>query len=290
MRKVKTPEQKFKNGLNHSTQGALVPVSVDENLPANVTEQEFQQMMKEEIDQSLSSGLSLPLIKIVHAGSIFKFPPDAEGNEKKEESFSGIIFDYQYVNAYWPADGGGSINTIPACSSLDALRGSKEAELVEWNGREVSVFGKCTTCLYNQFGTATDESGNPDKGKACKNGVRLHIVLDDHLLPVRLTLPPSSLGIWRNYLSRLVDMNKNRKGLLVMPISVKTEFSLEEAQHPKGFVYSKILLKQIEQIPIDEFIKLKKMKEQMAPMIRGQQIQAEEYASEPEGDVGFNPS
>ena len=61
--------------------------------------------------------------------------------------------------------------------------------------------GLCSTCALIQYGTATDRKGNPAKGKACKNMCQLYILRNGDYMPIQLTLPPTSLTPYSDFVN-----------------------------------------------------------------------------------------
>lgn len=108
-----------------------------------------------------------------------------------------------------------NMNTPPICSSVDGITGVV---------RETGECRDCETCPYNVFGSA-------GKGKACKNMHRLYILVEGCPIPVTLTLPPTSLDLWRNY--ALMDVAA--AGLDMT--EVVTEFSLTADENEAGQPY-----------------------------------------------------
>ncbi len=108
----------------------------------------------------------------------------------------GVIVDHHRVNAYWPAAFSGQ-GQPPACSSVDGKTGvaAPDADLA-WAGRTQA----CAECPLNQWGS--DEGGGGSK--ACKNMVRIYIVREGDAFPLMLTLPPTSIRNWANYLAKRV--------------------------------------------------------------------------------------
>lgn len=240
------------------------------NLPEGVKMEDLQAMIRDDIQRTAEDIVPrLPQIKILHAGAqMFKMPPDEEGNEKNVESFGGVIIDKHRCNAYWEKSFGESGGGMPPdCASLDGKHGM----LLGGDTR------LCASCKYNRFGTATDDKGQTTRGKACKNMMRLHVWMEGYTLPRRLTLPPSSIKEADTFFSTLIDRG--------MPMTaVKLHFSLAEAKSGGGIVYSQIRFAVVEQIPIGQYFKIKKFLELHLAQIRGQEILAEEYEADQNGE------
>lgn len=263
--------RKKKNGAQTNGVGTDL-VKLEGNLPANVTQEQLLQMYKEDLNATIEGVVPrLPQIKILHAGALmFEMPPDEKGKAPKVEDFEGIIIDHHPCNAWWKKSfqetGGGE---QPDCSSLDGKYGVLDGgDAVE-----------CITCPYNQFGSGTDEEGQKTKGKACKNMKRLHVLIDGHELPRRLTLPPSSLKEADTFLCTLRDQQ-------IAAISARLKFSLVEGRSGQGIAYSQIHFEYLNQIAIEEYLKIKEFLRLYKPQIRGQEIKTEEYITPetPEGE------
>lgn len=201
----------------------------------------------------------LPQIGIIHQGQLFLMP-DGE----KIQDFEGIILDLNRANAYWQesfSESGGG--TPPDCSSLDGINADLNSDDCP------SLTGQCGSgpkpeCPMNQFGSA-------GRGKACKNLKRVHIILDGHQLPLRLTLPPTSIKALDLYVSLLAST-----GLAYQ--KAVTKFSLKETQNKEGIKYSEIVLSKVSETTDDKRIaELKAMYRSWKPIMRGQVIKADEY-------------
>ena len=240
---------------------ALMPFSG--GLPTNMTEAEIRKLYDEEMAATAEDVVPrLAQISILHAGAeSFRMPPDESGEEGVIKNFRGVIIDKHRCNAYWEqafSESGGGVP--PNCSSLDAQIGVM-------NGGETR---ECGSCPFNEFGSASNGEGEKSKGKACKNMMRVTIMMDGHQLPQRLTLPPTSLKPADEYFSRLIDLGLPMR-------SVITEFSLVEGKSGEGIRYSQIRLNNVDQISFERFKEIKGFWERHKEQIRGQEIKTEEY-------------
>ena len=211
----------------------------------------------------------LPQIAIIHRGQLFEMP-----DETKVETFEGIILDHNPANAYWAKDikeRDVRLKEPPDCSSLDGVKPvenckDKQAEL-------------CKDCPQNEWGS--DPKGG--KGKACKNMHRLMILMQDSVLPKRLSLAPSSLGkdkaLFPDFMTRLYD-----QGLPCAAVVV--DFSLLKVENPDGFEYSKVTFAKNRVMESEELVTIGNMIKQYKAGAREQEIQADEYAAkETESEV-----
>lgn len=178
-------------------------------------------VMAEELDGL--GQIPFDVIKIPSGGGlVFEVPGDDPENPDTEKVIRGIIVHHHAVNAWWrEAYTGG--NAAPDCASLDGKLGVD---------RVPGETKRCDTCPFNQFGSA--DNGN---GKACKNGHRIYILREGEMLPLMISLPPTSLKALKDYLAKRLIM----KG--IRPVDVITEISLAKEKNADGISYSKCVFK-----------------------------------------------
>lgn len=178
-------------------------------------------IMAEELDGL--GQIPFDVIKIPSGGGlVFELPGDDPENPDTEKVIRGIIVHHHAVNAWWrEAYTGG--NAAPDCASLDGKLG---VDMITGETK------RCDTCPFNQFGSA--DNGN---GKACKNGHRVYILREGEMLPLMISLPPTSLKALKDYLAKRLIM----KG--IRPVDVITEISLAKEKSADGISYSKCVFK-----------------------------------------------
>jgi len=220
----------------------------EENLPAELK-------AKFDLKQNMEGVTPrLPQISIVHQAQLFTFP-----DETQVKKFEGIILDTSRINAWWEQSydetGGG---TPPDCFSMNGVEPDLNCNMPQAK--------RCAECEKNKF-------GSDGRGKACKNMKRVHIMLEDEMLPLRLTLPPSNLKAIDMYISLLTS-----KG---MPYQlVVTNFKLKKTQNKDGIAFSEINPEKVRIITDPEKAEfLSKMLKEFKPVMRGQEIVMEEYGS-----------
>lgn len=171
-------------------------------------------LTQEEIMEELGGDVPVyPRIKIPAGGSVaFEIPGDDPNSPDVQKEVEGVVVWHHSVNAYWATDD--NSNNPPDCSALDGKCG------VGTPG------GSCAKCSLNQFG-----SGEGGKGKACKNMKRLYILMADSLLPVALSLPPTSLRSWTDFVTARIT-----KGEKVCDIA--TKITLTKKENANGNPYS----------------------------------------------------
>lgn len=161
--------------------------------------------------------LSFPRVRIPSGGGLaFEVPGDDPENPDTEKEIIGVIVDHHPVNAYW-ADKYAGANNPPDCSSMDGKVG------MDQDGNRKP----CNSCPMNEWGTAED-----GRGKACKNMHRVYILREGEMLPLLLTLPPTSLKNLSDYIAlRIVSKGMRSYGVV-------TKVSLKKAQNAGGINYS----------------------------------------------------
>jgi hypothetical protein len=155
-------------------------------------------------------------VKIPVGGATQFAVGDDEDDPEYVAELSGIIVDHHPVNAMWAAEYTGA-GVLPDCSSFDGITG-------------ITADGEargCGDCPYNQFNTALK-----GKGKLCKNMHRIYLLRSGEIMPLLLTLPPSSLGAWKNYIGKRVVLRGKRS------YHVITNITLRRVKIADGFAYS----------------------------------------------------
>lgn len=180
---------------------------------------------------SITTNVTLPRINIM-AGGAGLFENTADGTTFNE--FAGVVLNNHPTNILWDRPYGGQAlaeddpNRFPACSSTDGVtgiprEGFRHAGLNGGTGDGVTAV-VCRTCPYNQWGTGDmfKPQGNK-KGKAVTNQRKVYILLDGNQVPFELTLPPTSLSAFDEYLTTLINRN--------LPVqAVVTKFQQEKKQ------------------------------------------------------------
>lgn len=215
----------------------------------------------------------LPQIRILHAGANCFQSPDGQ----KPDEIRGVILDHSPARAYWKQsfqDGG--TGNRPDCSSVNGENPDPRAPSAQAT--------RCADCENNQWGSALDEKGNPASGKACKEMARIHIITKDQMIPQRLTLPPSSLRNFDEYMTYL-----GSRGLHMN--AVNTVFKAVEAANKQQIKFTSVEMSDdgysVE--TEEEYRNLKKNRDSMLATMRGEEVLTEEYVKPEEGTPQVNP-
>jgi hypothetical protein len=132
------------------------------------------------------SEFDLPRIKI--APGAFKVPT-ATGTALVER-LVGVVVYVRDIRAYYKSKDQGS--RPPDCSSTDCITGRGDPG------------GSCDQCPLAQFESATTADGKQAKGQACKQVKQLFLLRGESLMPEVLSVPPTSLGRARAFLTWLI--------------------------------------------------------------------------------------
>ena len=119
-------------------------------------------------------------------------------------------------NAYFEDEYNGQAQP-PACSSMDGKLG------IGCPG------GACANCPLNKYGSADD-----GKGKKCKNLRRIYILRSGEILPLLVTLPPTSIRNFSDYISKRIVT----KGMKACDVVTKMTLTVEKSS--SGIKYSKV--------------------------------------------------
>jgi len=130
--------------------------------------------------------------------------------------------------------------------------------------------GVCKNCPYNQWGSDPDTGG-----KACKNMHRIYLLRDGDLFPLLISLPPTSIKPFSNYLAkRVIGRGKRSYGVV-------TKIFLRRETNKSGIAYSQAQFAVAGELPADEVQKAAEYAQSIKAITRGQEVFADEYVSEP---------
>ncbi len=242
------------------TENALTVVQ-NINLPA--LSNDLATAINEEMD-----GLSIEFdrVRIPSGGGLaFEIPGDDPDNPELAKEIIGVIVDQHPVNAYWAVKYSGE-NNPPDCSSMDGKEG------VDQDGNR----RPCNSCPYNEWGS--DEDG---RGKACKNMRRIYILPEGEMFPLLLTLPPTSLKNFSNYLAKRVIAKGRRSH------NVLTKISLKKAVNSSGITYSQATFTLAGILSPEDAKKIEEYSRGIKAITRKIQIMADEYIQTDADDNEF---
>lgn len=174
--------------------------------------------MKQNIGTQGLKPFDLDRVKVPAGGGLSWEVPSLKGPQSIG-LLEGIVLQFKDVRSYWSEKFGGG-NSPPDCASADSLLGVGKPG------------GSCVACPLSQFGSATDDKGQPGKGQACRQIRMLMFLRQDDLLPILVVLPPTSVKAARQFFLRLVQGGYPYYG-------VTMQLALERDKNDKGVLYSK---------------------------------------------------
>jgi len=200
----------------------LVPIDLS-NYALATTDVNIGELVSNNIGGESITFKDLERIQIPTGGGTFWTVKDVNGEEGEVKSIEGVILMTKMVRSYWKDEytGGG---TPPDCSSEDCINGSGNPG------------GKCLECHFNQFKTKNDGKGH---GKACAERRLVFMLTEGSLLPIVISVPPTSLENAKKYLIDLAT-----KPPYVKMSHVVTEIALSRDKSRDGIDYSKVIFKQ----------------------------------------------
>lgn len=166
--------------------------------------------------------------------------------EQVDELVGVIVFKHT-ARGYWPRE---SESSAPACSSMDGKTGQLSEE-----GKELLRIPDgqaCASCPFNQWGSGVDELGNPTRGKACKEMRRIFLMTEGAQMPAMLTLPPTSITDFDQYISARVQQG-------IADIAAETKIDLVPESGGK-FNYAKARFKKGKPVQPQRMLQLAKMR------------------------------
>ncbi len=243
---VATQENTSANGSVNGS--AIVPKGATAIASREVAADELESMF-DISDNMDGTEPRLPSIKVLSQGQMFEMP-----DETKVSVIEGVIVDSNRVNAFWESAFSGE-GTAPNCASYDGIKPNCEAPLS----------ATCATCHKNKYGS------DGSRGKACKNMRRVHVLINGNQIPFRLTLPPTSLRSYDDFMVQLSNIGRPYPTVMV-------RISLEKAKNKDGIAYSVVKFVIIENIDDREkLLKIKRMKQTMVEQMQRESIVADEY-------------
>ena len=178
---------------------------------------EVQQMLRDNLGQGGLNPASLERVTIPAGGGLSFTLPTLEG-EEDVRSFEGVILLHTTQRNFWTKPYSGE-DTTPDCSSADGVVGIGNPG------------GACQGCAFSQWGSHLSGTS----AKACKETRTLYLLRPGELLPISVSVPPSSLGTFATYVQRL-----SRAALRYS--AVRTRFALERTKSGGGIEYARLSL------------------------------------------------
>lgn len=258
--------------------GEVMKPIAELNLPPDIdttgmTEEEIREFARiyEEQMAATTEGIEIrpPVIKINKDTQTFN---DANGESFDE--IRGVVVYKHATRGFWPPESEESENSAPFCASMDGITGRLNSELSDQELNDLGIPNgqDCATCPFNAWGSGRDRSGNPTRGKACKEMRRLYILRENSKIPSRLTIPPTGIKNHDEHFSA-------RAAQGIPDLLQETVISLYPAGDGK-FTYALPRFKKGNRIPPKRMIELAKMQKELRRVSQQTDIGFDEYMSD----------
>lgn len=216
---------------------------------------ELSETIKDNLGGEAVGTFDFDKVSVPAGGSTTWEVPALDGMEETKE-LTGIIIFQKTTRAFWKdsfEDSGGG--TPPDCSSDDGRTGTGEPG------------GDCGPCPHNQFGS------DGKKGKGCKECRILFMLFPENLLPVVVSVPPSSLKAMKKFMLRMTSKNVPYWKCIV-------KLELNRTKNSDGISYSEIVPSIVGRIPCEQIDGLKAYRENLIPSLAA--VRAQDVVDRPE--------
>lgn len=202
--------------------------------------------------------LTFDRVKIPSGGGlVFELPGDDPDEPEMVRELVGVIIDHYPVQVYWENPLTGE-SAPPDCYSNDGKIGIGDPG------------GSCAKCPFNQWGSGKG------KGKACKSQRRIFLLREGDGLPIQLTLPPTSLKNFSDFITkRIVGKGRRTYGVI-------TKITLKRCKNNDGIEYSEAQFAVVRDLTTSEKAKAKIYSSDMKEFTRRQSVMDEYDAGEAE--------
>jgi hypothetical protein len=158
---------------------------------------DIREMLAENLAGTRLGKFDLPRLKVPSGGGVAFNRTTSKGADAAK-TVRGVIIHQGPGRQMWRQRmEESSGNTPPDCVSVDGLTGIGDPG------------GDCASCSLNQFGSADSINGKESRGKKCKEGIQVFMLLDDaYALPTMLQLPPTSIKAFRGWINSISQENK----------------------------------------------------------------------------------
>lgn len=157
---------------------------------------ELEELFEGQLEENMEGIKPQIPVATLSSDAFFVMPPDKEHDEEwTQKSISAFILKKFAVRSYYAQSKSDDENAMPDCYSTDSITPNKQID----EPRSAS----CENCAMNQWKSARDKSGQPMRGKACREKRKLFIRFNDLPLPYILHIPLTSLRAFDAYVTNL---------------------------------------------------------------------------------------
>ena len=171
--------------------------------------QEGLRLLAETLEGQDVNEFDLPRVRIPAGGGTTWEVPKLGGTEGVKE-LQGVVVFSKNSRSYWEKDYEGG-NEPPDCASRDGkiAQARDEVEIPATADEQGNLL--CDTCAYSEWGSSSTGSG---RGQACKMSRQLFLITPERMLPLIVTLPPTSLKRASRYFLDLANFTKDYKRIV----------------------------------------------------------------------------
>lgn len=247
----------------------LAVSSVSEYALMKSDPQKIAQLLLTNLGDDELGEFDLERIKFPSGGTPAFTRTNESGTEVVSE-IEGVILYAGNRRAFWAKKyGEGETGGPPDCSSNDAKIGRGKIPGDDQSPEAPPVQRMCKQCPMSQFGTGKDAAGNPSKGQACQQRKVLIMAVKDSILPICISLPPTSLKTYKEYAYSLTCSAKDIR-------SVVTKISLQVVPVSGGADYAKAVLRAGEDLTPEEFSGIVSMVDTLGQVFSSVGLEAED--------------
>lgn len=246
---------------------ALAVIQPNEYALVQADQGEIREILSENLGGGSFDPFSLDRISVPAGGGLSWTVPTIEG-PVTEPAIDGVIVYWRDGRQYWQTSfdeaGGGA---PPDCFSLDGFTGTG------------TPGGDCRTCRYAQFGSS-GRAGS--QAQACRATRMLLVIRPADVLPVVVTVPPSSLKALKGYFLQLTRVGLPYYGVV-------TRLGLEQDKSGAGIKYSKVAPLMLARLTAEQAAIMRAYNAELRPAIDGAGVRIVQPGPAPiPSDVAFD--
>jgi hypothetical protein len=166
----------------------------------------------------------LDKVKVPAGGATLWEVPGLGDEPDSVKDLIGVIVGIKNIRVFYEGEYDGG-NEQPDCYSADGITGQLREG---YEPDEPGVGGKCAVCPKAVWGT-----GKNGVGFACPKRMKIMLLQPDSMLPLVISVPPTSMDPIRQMLKKLTSARK-------LFFQVVTKLSLVKEKNQGGISYSKI--------------------------------------------------
>lgn len=195
---------------------------------------------------------NLEKIKVPSGGSIVWEVIGEDGEPDVVKTLEAVIVETQDTRQWYAKKYSGG-NEPPDCVSIDMING------VPGDDCPPEITGNCQTCPKNQWGSAVDDEGNPTNGKACQERKLVLMYREDDMVPLLLSIPPTSLTVFEKDMGRIAVAKRRPIWAMVW------KFSLTKEKNARNIEYSQVKAEFVRNLKEEEVLAMRELRKQFVP-------------------------